>query len=69
MKTLKFKITNITCNSCIKLSTMVLKKIPGVSEVKIESTGEVEIEYENEIDWKTIEEELKSVGKIAEKIS
>ncbi len=37
MSNLNFKITNITCDACVKVSTMVLKKIPGVTDVQINS--------------------------------
>ena len=64
----KFKITNINCEACIKLSSMELKKLPGVSQVKIESNGYVELESDTEIAWDQITEALKSVDKTAVKL-
>ena len=35
-----FKITNLTCEACIKVSTMTLRKLPGVTEATVDlSTG------------------------------
>ena len=40
MAELTFKITNLTCGACVKVSTMTLRKLPGVSEVTVDlSTG------------------------------
>ena len=40
MAELTFKITNLTCEACIKVSTMTLRKLPGVTEATVDlSTG------------------------------
>lgn len=40
MSELTFKITNLTCDACIKVSTMTLRKLPGVTEATVDlSTG------------------------------
>lgn len=38
MNQLTFKITNLTCEACIKMCTLTLKKIPGISKVAIKLT-------------------------------
>ena len=49
MQTINFKITNITCPACVKLSEMALKKVPGISNIKIEhQTGEVSLEADHD---------------------
>ena len=40
MTELTFKITNLTCDACIKVSTMTLRKLSGVTEATVDlSTG------------------------------
>lgn len=36
MNTLHFRITNLTCDACVKVCTMLLKKLPGVTDVSID---------------------------------
>jgi len=36
MNKIDFKLEGLTCESCVKLATNRFKKIPGVSEVKID---------------------------------
>lgn len=64
METQKFKITNLTCEACIKLSTMALKKIPGVFEAIVDlKTGNAEIKSDRTIAWEEIVTALKTVDK------
>lgn len=64
----KFKITNLTCEACIKLSNMALKSLPGVKSVKVDlDTGEAEVDSEQELNWEDIKESLAKVDKIAQK--
>lgn len=63
-----FKITNLDCEACIKLSTMALKSLPGVQTVKIDlKTGETEVDSDQELIWDDIKSSLAEVDKIAEK--
>lgn len=40
MTELTFRITNLTCDACIKVSMMTLRKLPGVTEATVDlSTG------------------------------
>lgn len=49
METINFKITNITCPACVKLSEMALKKIPGISNIKInQQSGETTVEADHD---------------------
>lgn len=35
-----FTVTNLTCDACVKVSTMALRKLPGVTEATVDlSTG------------------------------
>ncbi len=68
MEIQKFKITNLTCHACIKLSTMALKKISGVNEATVDlATGNAEIKSDRIVDWEEIVAALKVVDKIAAK--
>lgn len=59
-----FTITNITCDACIKISTMALNKIPGVKSVKIDKNGQTSVESEREIEQEEIERALSNVDKM-----
>lgn len=60
----EFLITNLTCEACIKLSTMALKDIPGVMSVSVDlKTGKTMIMSERELTNKEISESLREVGK------
>jgi len=61
-----FTVTNITCDACIKLSSMVLKKIPGVTSVEIDKSGKASIESEREIAEEEITNALREVEKTVE---
>lgn len=66
MAVIKFKITNLTCNACVKLSTMALKTIPGVSDIKIAlATGDAELTSSQATGWDQVYAALQSVGKSA----
>jgi copper chaperone CopZ len=69
MTVFKFRITNLTCTACIKLSTMALKTIPGVLQVDISlDTGNAELSTSQEINWNQIYSALQSVDKNAVQI-
>lgn len=68
MKT-NFKITNIDCEACIKLSTSALKNLAGVKDVRIEKDGLGSIESDRDITWGEIEAALGAVDKKAVLIS
>ena len=36
MNQLSFRITNLTCEACVKMCTLILKKLPAISTVAIE---------------------------------
>lgn len=63
-----FKITNLDCEACIKLSTSALKSLPGVQTVSIDlKTGAVAVESDQELNWEDVKHCLDEVGKIAGK--
>ena len=69
MKT-NFRISNLDCEACIKLSTLALKEIPGIENIEIHlQTGEASIEAPETITFEQIKDTLQKIGKNAEQIS
>ncbi len=66
MTKINFKITDITCDACIKLSSMALKKIPGVKSVEIDRNGSTAVELDKEI---TEDEIANALAKIDKKVT
>lgn len=60
-----FKITDITCDACIRLSSMALKKIPGVKSVEVKSDGSAAVETDKKISNEEIVAALAKVEKRA----
>lgn len=45
MQTMKFKVANVKCGSCVAIVREGLAQLPGVSQVLVEvSSGEVEVQ-------------------------
>jgi len=54
--TTKFKLSGLTCEACVKLATMRLKRLTGVKDVIIKlATGETEIIADHKISAKEAE--------------
>ena len=65
MSELLFDITNLTCDACVKLSTMALRKLRGVTDVSIDlSTGATRLLSEEPLNKKDVEDILKTKGYI-----
>lgn len=63
MHKLTFTIMNLNCDACIKLSTLALRKLPGITEVSIElSTGAARIVSTEPINPNDVTEALKTKG-------
>lgn len=63
MTELTFKITNLTCDACIKVSTMTLRKLPGVTEATVDlSTGAGRITSNEPITQNDVAAALKAKG-------
>lgn len=62
---INFKISDITCDACIKLSSMALKKISGVKNAEVKSDGAASIEADKEITNEEITNALAKVDKKA----
>ncbi|MBI2551142.1 heavy-metal-associated domain-containing protein [Candidatus Uhrbacteria bacterium] len=63
MHRLNFTITNLTCDACIKVSTMTLRKLPGVMDVHVDlSTGAATIQSEELIHPRDAEHALTAKG-------
>ena len=39
MSTLKFTLTNLTCDACTKVAQLKLKRIPGIQNIAFERRG------------------------------
>lgn len=64
-----FKITNMTCEACVKLSKMALGKIPGVQSAEVDlKSGLAEIKADREISWDEIVAALEKFDKKAAKL-
>lgn len=64
MYTTAFTITNLTCDACVKLSTMALKGLPGVTAIDIDqTTGHGTVHSTTPLAWGDIEQALASVKK------
>ncbi len=62
---INFRITNITCEACVKLSKSALESLLGVKEIKIEKNGLAMIESDRNIAWEEIKIALAKVDKQA----
>lgn len=60
---IKFKIDNITCAACVKLSKSALNRLPGIQKVEIDKNGLTTLEADREINLAEIKEVLKKVDK------
>ncbi|KKQ27238.1 MAG: hypothetical protein US42_C0012G0009 [Candidatus Magasanikbacteria bacterium GW2011_GWC2_37_14] len=60
---INFKITNITCGACIKLSKSALGSLPGVKRIEINSDGLTTLESDTDISMAEIKETLEKVDK------
>ena len=59
-----FRITNISCEACVKLSTAVLREIPRIKDISIDiHTGESFVEATEPIPFITIQTALREIGK------
>lgn len=60
----KFRITNLTCEACVKLSIMALKSIVGVQSATVDlKTGEAMIMSDHEISSADINRSLQEIKK------
>lgn len=63
MAELTFKVTNLTCDACVKVSTMTLRKLPGVTEATVDlSTGGGRIVSDEPISQSEVTATLKVKG-------
>jgi len=60
---IRFKIDNITCEACVKLSKSVLGKLPGVKKIEIDKNGLTALESDRAIDLVEIKAALEKVDK------
>ncbi len=60
MNTQTFSIQGLTCSACAKLCTMKLSKIPGVSNILVDSaTGRTTITAERKVSLEEVKDALK----------
>lgn len=60
---INFKITNITCEACVKLSKAVLGHLQGVKRIEIDKNGLATVESDTEISFEEIKNALLKVDK------
>ena len=66
MESQEFTITGLTCDACVKMSALTLKKIAGVTSVSIDlRTGAARVESAVPIDPNAIRERLAAKGYVA----
>ncbi|MEK7096522.1 MAG: heavy metal-associated domain-containing protein [Patescibacteria group bacterium] len=54
-----FHLKGLSCQSCAKLATMKIEKVPGVKGVRVDlESGRTEIDSDREIEAKEIESAL-----------
>ena len=64
METIKFKITNLHCEACVKLSTSALLEISGVKKAAVDlKSGDVVIEADRPVSIAEIAASLKGIDK------
>lgn len=69
MNTFKFKLEGLHCEACVKLSTIRLKNLKGVKEVKIDlASGETEVAADREMAFAEIENVFKGTDYSAVKL-
>lgn len=57
MQVFRFKISGLTCEACIKLITLRLKKIIGVTEVSIDlQSGQAKVMSEPDLSFDRLEQ-------------
>jgi copper chaperone CopZ len=65
-----FRITNLSCEACVKLSKSVLRDIPGIEAIDINlQIGDSFVEAPEPIAFEKIQNALQEVGKEVTKIS
>lgn len=62
---INFRIADITCEACVKLSLAALKNLPGVTKAAVESNGLATVESDRELDWEEIKSALAKIDKKA----
>lgn len=63
MADVKFKITNIDCDACVKLSLSELRDLPGAQRVLIEKDGTGKVE--GTVSFEQVKDALAAIGKNA----
>lgn len=64
METIKFKITDLHCEACVKLSTSALLGIPGVKKADVDlKSGNVVVEADRLVQFDEIATSLKAIDK------
>jgi len=60
---LNFTITNLTCEACVKVSSMTIRKLPGVTNVTVDiANGATHIQSDEPIHSSDVEQLLKEKG-------
>ncbi|HCW31918.1 MAG: hypothetical protein UT36_C0007G0014 [Candidatus Peregrinibacteria bacterium GW2011_GWF2_39_17] len=69
MFTTNFRITNLECEACVKLSIGALQEISGVDDASVElKTGLSKVISKRQLVWEEIVNALKAIDKTVDKI-
>ncbi len=61
MNNINFKLAGLTCEACLKLVSRKLKKIPGVTSVKVDlASGETQVTSSGKIDLEILRKSLEN---------
>ncbi|MEK7158999.1 MAG: heavy metal-associated domain-containing protein [Patescibacteria group bacterium] len=60
---INFKIDNITCDACVKISKSALNRLPGIKRIEIDKNGLTTLESEQDISLDEIKEVLEKADK------
>ena len=57
-----YNVTGMTCGHCVAAVTEEVSPIPGVSEVKVELAGPMQVESTAEVDFAAVVAAVKEAG-------
>lgn len=57
-----YVVTGMTCGNCVAHVTEEVEQIPGVTEVKVEQAGPMQITSEAELDFAAVEAAVAEAG-------
>lgn len=62
MYTLNFQVSGLHCEACVKLITLKVKQISGVTDFSVSSDGEAKLTANREVNLNEVQDALKGTG-------